>query len=750
MRAKQFLRKINEAAVGDGDVANAVVAEVIKLIGEGHTEVSPDVITTKVSAALGRPFMLKDLVAANNNSPELQHYIDSINPSKIKFSTDILTVKNQDPAKEKEKAEAGVASMASRAANRPRLGEGIDDAAKDADYNTGHKKGLRDAKAGKPNNAKECISAPERKGYNYGYKSLKESDQGISKSAETKFHKKLDTLVHDTFGKRKEEMKEGGVPWTGTTVAVYGDPTKAMKATDHVDLLDINTAAQKYGLNPDDIKNQLKSQDQATITGTKGAVLVARPVGGERLGEGWGRGNDRVTLPDEPSLYWNGKGPLSKEYNELYAALVPSMGAADTIEGEVLRAASKIVYRHYNDGDEFNEASFKQLEEFIGKVSSYDDLAHKATVFALAAEGEYHPNHGWDSLDVMEYGPEEYDDDDYEEDDSTWYDDDEDEEELDEGWKSALATGAMGAALAFGGSGAAQAGQSPDQAPQKASAPAAQQTQAQNPYHNDLGVLVGVAQSKGGMQVLGKILSADQIQQVKAAYAKAKADPNLAKSAQFKQGQQLGFELGNSYADSSSQQMTDLNKRGPSYAGILSPMVVKPGEARSAEDITKVNQANAGKLKQAVTAAYGNMMAGGLHEGWESGPEERAPRERDPDAEYDDMRQQKADAPYAQKEPVAKGYQVVDLTTKQPVVDTMFATKGEAMAYIMQHHSKNLAYRAIYEGRETPLRDKEDYQAKKKALQDIQMDPHTSKDPELSAEVIRRLAGLEKQRSELK
>ena len=126
MRAKQFTRKVYEA-FGDGDVANAVVAEVIKLIGEGHTEVSPDVITTKVSAALGRPFMLKDLVAANNSSPELQHYIDSINPSKIKFSTDILTVKNQDPVKTKEKAQSGVASMASRAASRPRLGESVDE-----------------------------------------------------------------------------------------------------------------------------------------------------------------------------------------------------------------------------------------------------------------------------------------------------------------------------------------------------------------------------------------------------------------------------------------------------------------------------------------------------------------------------------------------------------------------------------------------------------------------------------------------
>ena len=155
--------------------------------------------------------MLKDLVAVNNESPELQHYIDSINPSKIKFSTDILTVKNEDPMKEKEQAQAGVANMAARAASRPRLGESV--------------------------------------------------------------------------------------------------------------------------------------------------------------AEGWGHGQDRVSLPDEPALYWNGKGPLFKEYKELYAKLVPDSGPADTIEGEVLRAASKIVYRHYNDGDEFNQASFSQLEEFIGKLT---------------------------------------------------------------------------------------------------------------------------------------------------------------------------------------------------------------------------------------------------------------------------------------------------------------------------------------------------------------------------------------------
>jgi hypothetical protein len=150
-----------------------------------------------------------------------------------------------------------------------------------------------------------------------------------------------------------------------------------------------------------------------------------------KVSEGWGRGNDRVTLPDDSTLYWSGNGPLQKEYDALYNELVPSQGKADTIEGEVLRAASKIVYRHYNDGDEFNQASFEQLVPYIGAVTSYDDLAHKSTEFAIKANGNYTPNPNWDSLDVMEYGPEQDDEDDYDEDDY-WDDEYEDPNEEDD------------------------------------------------------------------------------------------------------------------------------------------------------------------------------------------------------------------------------------------------------------------------------------------------------------------------------
>ena len=46
---------------------------------------------------------------------------------------------------------------------------------------------------------------------------------------------------------------------------------------------------------------------------------------------------------------------------------------------------------------------------------------------------------------------------------------------------------------------------------------------------------------------------------------------------------------------------------------------------------------------------------------------------------------------------------------------------------------------------ETSLTNPEDLQAKRKALQDIQLDPNTSKDPELKAELARRKASLEKE-----
>ncbi len=46
-------------------------------------------------------------------------------------------------------------------------------------------------------------------------------------------------------------------------------------------------------------------------------------------------------------------GTLEKRNNVLYDKLVPGSGNSDFIEGEMLRAINRIVYRFYNDGDFF-------------------------------------------------------------------------------------------------------------------------------------------------------------------------------------------------------------------------------------------------------------------------------------------------------------------------------------------------------------------------------------------------------------
>lgn len=48
--------------------------------------------------------------------------------------------------------------------------------------------------------------------------------------------------------------------------------------------------------------------------------------------------------------YWCGTGAHEKLYRRLFKLLVPKSGNADTAQGELLRAMSKIYYDYYNNG----------------------------------------------------------------------------------------------------------------------------------------------------------------------------------------------------------------------------------------------------------------------------------------------------------------------------------------------------------------------------------------------------------------
>lgn len=64
--------------------------------------------------------------------------------------------------------------------------------------------------------------------------------------------------------------------------------------------------------------------------------------------------------------YWNENGKYQKEYNKLYNSLVPDTGNCNTLEGEMLRATSRIYYRYFNDGDMVQET----MEEYMRDSSA--------------------------------------------------------------------------------------------------------------------------------------------------------------------------------------------------------------------------------------------------------------------------------------------------------------------------------------------------------------------------------------------
>lgn len=53
--------------------------------------------------------------------------------------------------------------------------------------------------------------------------------------------------------------------------------------------------------------------------------------------------------------YWNENGKYQKAYTYFFKKLVPKTGKAETPEGEMLRTISKFYYRHFNDGDTYDD-----------------------------------------------------------------------------------------------------------------------------------------------------------------------------------------------------------------------------------------------------------------------------------------------------------------------------------------------------------------------------------------------------------
>ena len=100
------------------------------------------------------------------------------------------------------------------------------------------------------------------------------------------------------------------------------------------------------------------------------------------------------------NTYWTCTGKHQKEYEELWARLVPPKGNAATKAGEVLRAVSRIYYRCYNDGDRIqprlNESvavsaikAFKYLYQFHDLGSGFSTKKLMEDIVFADTEEDY-------------------------------------------------------------------------------------------------------------------------------------------------------------------------------------------------------------------------------------------------------------------------------------------------------------------------------------------------------------------------
>ena len=137
---------------------------------------------------------------------------------------------------------------------------------------------------------------------------------------------------------------------------------------------------------------------------------------------------------------------LDDRNQPLYDELVAGSGKSDTMEGEMLRAINRIVYRYYNDGDEYttgygtetvgpahsflvnaNTGVRSAMNMIFKNGTNYEETIEDALEHILshieAKQGKYTKNTAGDMFDYDA----EFEDDTYEEDDYDDYDDDEDD-----------------------------------------------------------------------------------------------------------------------------------------------------------------------------------------------------------------------------------------------------------------------------------------------------------------------------------
>ena len=143
---------------------------------------------------------------------------------------------------------------------------------------------------------------------------------------------------------------------------------------------------------------------------------------------------------------------IDEKLNELFRDLVPNVGKADTLAGEIIRAITRIGYRWYNDGDMINKGYGKEtcnaaarflmyntnetIREYIADIADtqcfpsdiYEDRLHELKIEVLKYIEQHPETREQETEDMFQYSEPE----DYDEEDDDWCEDCEDYEDEDE------------------------------------------------------------------------------------------------------------------------------------------------------------------------------------------------------------------------------------------------------------------------------------------------------------------------------
>ena len=116
-------------------------------------------------------------------------------------------------------------------------------------------------------------------------------------------------------------------------------------------------------------------------------------------------------MNEREQRYQNGKGKHQELLDRLSNELIPASGTAKTRPGELLRAAERLYYRWYNDGDRIKASPCISLEgssainawNFLLKFPGYDAGELAIKLYTATSEEEY-KNRLEEMLDaVLEY-----------------------------------------------------------------------------------------------------------------------------------------------------------------------------------------------------------------------------------------------------------------------------------------------------------------------------------------------------------